>query len=97
MQCLIFRCAKKQEMYLYVPFQDDEQAAIELLPEGLLKMTGRLEKVMQLNLTPERSLARADRNEVVAALNDKGFYLQMPPADVLLQDSSSLDDRSDTF
>ncbi len=30
-------------------------------------------------LTPEKSLARAKASDIMAAIRDKGFYLQMPP------------------
>jgi len=97
MKCLIYRCDKKQEMYLYVPFFEDEQVALDQLPDELNSLTGRLEKVMELELTPERKLARVDSAEVIKALSIKGFFLQLPPADILAKDISVLDDRSDTF
>ena len=97
MRCVIFRCSKKQEMYLYVPYQADPDAVLQGLPDGLEKLTGRLERVMELELTPDRKLARARVQEVMAALADKGFYLQMPPSEVLVKDDSMLDNPSDTF
>jgi uncharacterized protein YcgL (UPF0745 family) len=36
---------------------------------------------MDLMLTPSRSLASAKAEDVLAALDDKGYYLQMPPLD----------------
>ena len=97
MKCLIYRCLKKQEMYLYIPFMEDEQRALSQLPDQLNNLTGRLEKVMELELTPQRKLARVDSADVIEALSSKGFYLQMPPADILAKDISVLDDHSDTF
>lgn len=97
MKCLIFRCSKKQEMYLYVPFVEEEQKAIDALPEGLLKLTGKLVKAMELELAPERKLARADVNEVISSLEQKGFYLQTPPNDILRADDSMLNNSSDGF
>jgi len=32
-----------------------------------------------LKLTPERKLARVKAVDVLAAIADKGFYLQLPP------------------
>ena len=40
---------------------------------------GEREFVMQLNLSPERTLAQADPDEVRNSLAEKGYYLQMPP------------------
>ena len=84
-------------MYLYIPFQEDEQEALSKLPDQLNTLTGRLEKVMELELTLERKLARVKCADVIDALTTKGFYLQMPPADILAKDISVLDDQSDTF
>ena len=35
--------------------------------------------VTDLILSPERPLSRADVNKVMAAVQQQGFYLQMPP------------------
>ena len=37
------------------------------------------EPVMLLQLAPGRKLARADAQQVLAAIEEQGFYLQMPP------------------
>ena len=84
-------------MYLYVPWQNDVAALLEGLPEALLKLTGNLEKIMDLELTADRKLARANTQEVITALQEKGFYLQSPPNAVLCKDDSMLRDPSDTF
>lgn len=96
-KCVIYRCAKKQEMYLYIPFEDDEQEMLARLPAGLVNLTGKLDKVMELELTPERKLARALAQDVIAALQTQGYYLQMPPNEVLKHDASMLRDDSDSF
>lgn len=84
-------------MYLYVPYRDEDDALLDDLPEGLEKLTGRLEKIMELELTPDRKLARANTQDVIAALQEKGFYLQSPPNELLRKDDSMLHDPSDTF
>ncbi|KZY68530.1 hypothetical protein A3738_27005 [Oleiphilus sp. HI0066] len=38
-------------------------------------------KVLDLILTPEKELARADASTVLEAIAEKEFYLQMPPVD----------------
>ncbi len=63
---------------------DEGESDLENLPEALLMLTGKLEQAMELDLTPERKLARADVVEVMQSLEEKGFYLQIPP-DVLNQ------------
>lgn len=97
MKCVIFRCSKKQEMYLYVSYKEDEDALLKGLPEELMKLTGLLEKIMDLELSPDRKLARANTQDVIAALQAKGFYLQSPPNALLRKDDSMLYDPSDTF
>jgi uncharacterized protein YcgL (UPF0745 family) len=64
-------------MYLYV----DKQQGIAELPEALLATFGTPESVMTLLLTPERKLARADAATVLDAIEQNGFYLQMPPTE----------------
>ena len=74
-ECLIYRCAKQEEMYLYLR----TGFTPEQLPEALLRRTGRLTQVMQLTLTPERKLARVEVARVIERLAADGWYLQMPP------------------
>ena len=84
-------------MYLYVPWLDDEDKLQAGLPAALLGLTGKLEKVMELELRPDMKLARADVNRVMASLEQKGFYLQSPPNALIRQDDSMLHDPSDSF
>lgn len=98
MQTIIFRCRKKDEMYLYLPAEDNrsETDLIEALPDALLALTGELDKVMRLEITPDRKLARARAEDVLSALGQQGYYLQMPPNDVLRK-SDPLHNPSDGF
>ncbi len=73
--CLVFRCEKRQEMYLYVR----EDMPLEELPENLLQLTGNLVEVMGLELDANRKLARVDVTAVITDLKEKGFHLQLPP------------------
>ena len=58
----------------------DLQAAHFLhLPESLHKRIGRTELVMELDLHPDRKLARVDVVQVIAALREQGYFLQLPP------------------
>jgi hypothetical protein len=74
-KCSIYRCSRQDEMYLYV----HERLSLDEIPEELGKRTGRLDLVMELELTAGRSLAREDVNKVIANLLQQGFHLQMPP------------------
>lgn len=75
MQCYIYKSLKKEELYLYLNKKDD----FSDIPEPLFKSFGQLQFVMELELTPERKLAREDVNKVIAGINSKGFFVQMPP------------------
>ncbi len=74
-QCWIYKSSRKNEMYLYLPRQDD----FEDLPEGLMEQFGTPLAVMQLDLHPKRPLSRANVNKVIHSLDTDGYYLQMPP------------------
>ncbi len=75
MQCFIYKSLKKDELYLYLDKKDDFSA----IPETLLQSFGRMVFVMELQLTPQRKLAREDAGKVIASLQNKGFFVQMPP------------------
>lgn len=75
LMCDIYRCSSKEGMYIYL----EKDAEKEQLPEALLKQTGRLELAMSLLLTPEKQLARAKADDVIKAIHNQGFYVQMPP------------------
>lgn len=97
LECSVFRCSKKDEMYLYLPYGEDKELLINSVPDGLLKLTGQLDHVMDLELAEERKLARADVIEVIKQINENGFYLQMPPNAVIRKDDSMLNNSSDSF
>ena len=78
-ECAIYRSNVKLETYLYIRAKDD----FSDVPEILLKGFGQPEFVMELELTPERKLARVEITEVMDSLREKGFFLQMPPVDPL--------------
>ena len=76
MLCEIYKGSKKAEMYLYVPLNK----GLEEVPEVLLQSFGELELVMKLELTASRKLARVDVASVLDDIQEKGFYLQVPPS-----------------
>lgn len=74
MQCTVYKSLEQQDYYLYVEAGDD----FSCLPDGLVRMLGRLEKVVELDLHENRQLARVDARQVMQQLADQGYYLQMP-------------------
>ena len=71
----VFKSLKKLDTYLYV----DKLQNFEELPSGLRDSFGQYELVLEMELSPERKLARADANQVLSDIALKGFYLQLPP------------------
>lgn len=74
--CEIFKSSRQDEMYLYV----DKRNGMQDLPEALLEHFGKPEPVLTMILTADKRLSRAKAADVMAAIDEKGFYLQMPPA-----------------
>jgi uncharacterized protein len=73
--CTIYKSAKRAETYLYVEKNGD----FSKVPEQLMKLVGQPQLVMTLNLDGRKHLALADLSKVKQELQDKGFYLQLPP------------------
>lgn len=75
MQCYVYKSLKKHLFYLYITQENDFSA----VPEELLHSFGTLEFVLELELTPERKLAKEDSKKVLESLATKGFFVQLPP------------------
>lgn len=73
----IYRSSRIEGMYLYV----GKTEALTRVPEPLLQKFGRPEHAMTLLLHSGRTLARAETADVMAAIQQQGFYLQMPPGE----------------
>lgn len=70
----VFKSRKKADTYVFVRRGQNW----ENLPEALRAIFGSPEHAMDLVLTPERQLARTTAKEVLASIDEKGFYLQLP-------------------
>ncbi|WP_039913316.1 YcgL domain-containing protein [Cellvibrio mixtus] len=73
--CEIYRSPKEEGMYLYVK----KEEGLSRVPEDLLALFGKPQQAMVLLLTPGKKLANASVEKVAESLEEKGFYLQMPP------------------
>lgn len=78
MHAHVYKSRRKPDTYLYLRERD----AFGLVPESLRAPLGALEFVLAVELSPGRSLARADASVVNANLAQLGYYLQSP--DVVL-------------
>ena len=74
--CEIFKSSRKDEMYLYV----DKRKGMETVPEARMETFGKPVPVLTMMLTADKPLARVKAADVMAAIEEQGFYLQMPPA-----------------
>lgn len=79
--CEIFKSPRRAEMYLYV----DKAQGLAEVPAPLLQQFGEPKSVMVLMLDAERTLARAKAADVLAKIQEQGFYLQMPPSETELR------------
>ena len=74
MQAFVYKSLRKPDTYLYLRERD----AFALLPAAVLAPLGQLAFVLEVALTPERKLARADAAVVRENLATRGFHLQFP-------------------
>jgi hypothetical protein len=74
--CDVYKSSKKSEMYLYVKRDD----ALERVPEALIELFGKAEKTMTMVVTADKKFAQFTGERLLEVLDEKGFYLQMPPA-----------------
>jgi len=75
MFCVIYRSPQRDQTYLYVEKKDD----FSRVPEELLKGFGKPQLSMLLPLDGSKKLVNADLTKVKVALEEQGYYLQLPP------------------
>ena len=75
MRCTVWRSTRRTLTYLYLA----EHCAFDDLPADLRNTFGEPRHVMDLELSPERRLAREDARRVMANLAERGWHLQLPP------------------
>jgi uncharacterized protein YcgL (UPF0745 family) len=77
MKTYIYKSRRKDELYLYLTKKDDFSG----VPQALYDSMGKEPVfVMELELSPERPLARENVESVIKNLETQGFHVQMPPA-----------------
>lgn len=75
MQVYVYKSLRKDDTYVFLAKRDD----FARLPESLRAGLGELRYVLEVALTPQRSLARANPVVVRENLAARGFHLQFPP------------------
>ncbi len=76
MNCYIYRCSARQDMYIYLA----EENNFDAIDENLRSRLGELGFTMPLQLNPHTKLAKEDAAQVIANLLSAGFHLQLPGA-----------------
>jgi uncharacterized protein YcgL (UPF0745 family) len=75
MHAYVYKSLRQADTYVFLTARDD----FARLPPPLLTQLGNLQFVLEVALTTERKLARADADVVRRNLADRGFHVQFPP------------------
>lgn len=74
-EVMVYRSAKKADTYLYLP----AESKLTDLPSELNQLFGRAILAMELVITPELKMSRLKATDVLVALVEHGYLLQLPP------------------
>jgi uncharacterized protein YcgL (UPF0745 family) len=74
MNCFIYRCSRKEDMYLYLAEKDDYSC----VPADIVRALGNTEFALELEITADTQLARENAATVMDNLESRGFHLQLP-------------------
>jgi len=78
MLCAVYKSIRKSQTYLFIEKRDD----FDPVPDPLLAQFGPPQLVSLLNIKPGAKLAMADADSVIKAIQEKGYFLQLPPPPV---------------
>lgn len=79
MHAYVYKSLRKHGAYVFLAERD----VFDCVPAPVLAQLGRLEFVLDVELTPGRRLAQANADTVRENLASRGFHLQMPPTGAL--------------
>ena len=74
MLCYIYRCNLKQDTYIYLAEED----VFDNVPKEIFNSLGIVEFSMELEISPDKKLAREDTTTVLSNLKEHGFHIQLP-------------------
>ena len=77
--CDVYKSDRRALMYLYVLAGE----GLERVPASLTKTFGNPTFVLNVELTPDKALAKEDPKLVIEHLKTQGYHLQMPPIEAL--------------
>ncbi len=75
MQCFVYKSLRRAETYVYLRAAD----RFDVLPAPIAEQLGNLAFVIEIDLSPQRKLARENVDEVMVNLIGQGYHLQFPP------------------
>jgi len=75
MKCSIYRGKRKEDHYVYLP----EAGNFDAIPDSIKRLMGEFVLAMELEITAESKLANRNPQEILARIEEQGFFLQMPP------------------
>jgi uncharacterized protein YcgL (UPF0745 family) len=74
-EVIVYRSTKKADTYLYLP----AESQLSDLPNELNQLFGRAILAMELVITPKLKMSRLKATDVLVALEQHGYLLQLPP------------------
>ena len=74
MQCYIYRCSRKPDMYIYLAEEDD----FSKVPKEIFNSLGIISFAMELKLSSDKKLAKENPVLVMKNLEENTFHLQLP-------------------
>lgn len=82
MQCYVYKGDNKEDHFLFLNYEFDENDIADELPKTILSMMGELSLVIEFDLQPDRVMPQANAEQVLADISAQGFYLQLPKKDM---------------
>ena len=76
--CSVYKSLKKEGMYLYV----EKGKGLSQVPEQLKTLFGQEKHAMTLVLTEDKALAKFQGRQVMKAISEQGYFLQLPDKEV---------------
>lgn len=74
MQCFIYRCTNKPDLYIYLAEED----VFDNVPKEIFNSLGIVEFSMELEINDDTRLARENTATVMKNLEEHGFHIQLP-------------------
>lgn len=81
----VYASRRRPDTFVYVlrrQEEPDEATDLAPVPQALLGTLAPWRFALAFELAPDRPLAQADPERVMADIADQGFYLQLPPAEL---------------